>query len=364
MNTILIVDDDPVTRIFLEEMLLQGGYRVVSASNGVEALERLEERSCDLILMDILMPVMDGYEATRRIKERSASGFLIPVIFLTSVQTDQELACCLECGGDDFLNKPPNPILLNARIQVWLQRADLANRLAIDRLDVENVILKMRLDHHFDPRGLRVLMTPLGRTTGDIVLSARREDGVHCLMVGDFAGHGLAAAICGPLVSDLFYRLTGQNVDLWTIISQLNSLIYTRMPINMFLSAAFLELDRTRGVLHVWNAAFPPVVRIRAGKALDRFPANLPLLGIHAELSVPAQRCMREWREGDRVYLFSDGSLETRSETWECFGMERMEAFLEREIFVGGELETILPVLEAFSGGKERLDDITMVELL
>ena len=220
MPVILVVDDDPETRIFLEELLRQEGYSVLLATDGQEALARLDSGWCDLVLMDILMPVMDGYQATQLIKTRGQQqAWFLPVIFLTSVQTDRELARCLECGGDDFLTKPPNPIILKARIAAWLQRAALANQMANDRQDVENVILKMRQDEQFDPRGLRVLMTPLEKTSGDIVLSAYRSDGVHCLMVGDFTGHGLAAAICGPLVADIFYRLIPRDLPLQPVMS-------------------------------------------------------------------------------------------------------------------------------------------------
>ncbi|MBF0462478.1 MAG: response regulator, partial [Magnetococcales bacterium] len=125
MTTILIVDDDSGTRIFLEALLQQEGYQAITAVNGQEALVRLDEGRCDLILMDIHMPVMNGYQATERLKMKYQQGRFVPVIFLTSAQTDLELARCLECGGDDFLTKPPNPIILKARIKAWLQRAEL-----------------------------------------------------------------------------------------------------------------------------------------------------------------------------------------------------------------------------------------------
>ncbi|MBF0626981.1 MAG: response regulator [Magnetococcales bacterium] len=129
MATIMVVDDAPETRIFLDALLCQEGHHVVLSADGQEALNFLDDNTYDLILMDIQMPIMDGYQATQQIKARMRPGENVPVIFLTSVQTDRELARCLECGGDDFLNKPPSPILLKARIQFWLQRAEMANRL-------------------------------------------------------------------------------------------------------------------------------------------------------------------------------------------------------------------------------------------
>ncbi|MBF0147494.1 MAG: response regulator [Magnetococcales bacterium] len=127
MATVLVVDDDLLIRLFLKELLQQDGHRTLMAENGLEALARMEEEPCDLVLMDIHMPVMDGYQTTQRIKAGGSKANFIPVIFLTSAQSDLERARCLECGGDDFINKPPNPTILIARIQSWLQRAKLAN---------------------------------------------------------------------------------------------------------------------------------------------------------------------------------------------------------------------------------------------
>ncbi|MBF0140625.1 MAG: fused response regulator/phosphatase [Magnetococcales bacterium] len=364
MPAILVVDDDPGTRIFLEELLQQEGYRVVQASDGQEALNCLEEGECDLILMDIQMPVLDGYQATQRIKARSQHTWFVPVIFLTSVQTDKELAHCLECGGDDFLTKPINPIILKVRIKAWLQRAELANRLAADRQDVENVILKMRQDDHFDCRGLRILMTPLEKTIGDMVLSAYRSDGVQYIMVGDFTGHGLSAAISGPLVADIFYRLIHQDLPLQQIIIQINETIFHRLPVNMFLAVAFLESDRGNGEMRVWNAALPAVTMIRDGKILAKFPSFLPPLGISQRLPKNDHCTKHSLTAGDRIYLFTDGIEETCSSTGELFGEEQMDRFLEESFVSETAMEALLPVLENFRSGRKATDDITFVEVM
>lgn len=363
MATILIVDDDPVIQIFLQELLRQEGYGVALVSDGREALDFFGRKSCDLILMDINMPVLDGYQTTRQIKSAMLNDWFVPVVFLTSVQSDQELAHCLECGGDDFINKPPSPVILKARISSWLQRATMANRLARDREDVENVILKMRQDDQFDSRGLYVLMTSLEKANGDIVLSARRSDGVHYLMVGDFTGHGLAAAICGPLVADIFYRLTRQDLPLWNIITQMNTAIFHRLPANMFLACAFVEMDWSGGEVRVWNATLPPVVLLRSGMVAKTFYSALPPLGIKAVLNDGDPSKRYSLLPGDRLYLFSDGSVETRSMTGEEFGAERLIRHLEACYAAGAVLDSLNVALKTFRGGTEPKDDVTMVEV-
>ncbi|MEO5368722.1 MAG: SpoIIE family protein phosphatase [Magnetococcus sp. DMHC-1] len=363
MAVILVVEDDPVTQIYLEELLRQDGHRVVLASDGLEALACLDKNIFDLILMDIQMPTLDGYETVRRFKEGTQPEWFVPVIFLTSVETDQELVRCLECGGDDFIRKPANPIILRARIQAWLQRAELTNRLLMVRQDVENVILKMRRDDQFDPRGLRVLVTPLEKTNGDIVLSACRSDRVQYVMAGDFTGHGLSAAICGPLVADIFYRMTCRDCPPWDIISRMNEAIFNRLPVNMFLAAAFLELDRKHGTMRVWNAAFPTVVLIRSGRMIRSFPPSLPPLGIRLHLKDEGSSTHEHLAAADRVYLFSDGSVETRSVSGDFFGEERLVRFLEGIDTQGTGLESLLPVLAEFRSGKDAVDDVTVVDV-
>ncbi|MBF0153595.1 MAG: fused response regulator/phosphatase [Magnetococcales bacterium] len=363
MATILIVDDDLVIRYFLETLLRKEGYTVVSAANGREALACMEHQWCDLVLMDILMPVLDGYQTTRQIKIKEPQERFIPVIFLTSAQSDDELARCLECGGDDFLTKPPNSTILKARIRSWLQRAELTNKLVQDREDVENVILKLRHDDQFDHRGLRVLVTPLESTNGDLVLSARRDDGIHHVLVGDFTGHGLAAAICGPLVADIFYRLTRQGVSLDTILSQINETIFRRLPTHMFLAAAFLELDRRNNKMRLWNASLPVGTLFRSGRSIDQFPSCFPPLGIGRRLTGLDACTHHHLEEEDRIYLFSDGIVETRSPTHEFFGEERLISFLERLTTPDMPLTALLPILEEFRAGKQPTDDVTLVEV-
>ncbi|MDE3019466.1 MAG: response regulator [Nitrospirota bacterium] len=94
------MDDARINLLVLEAILSREGHRVVQAENGLEAVAAFERDRPDLVLMDIMMPVMDGYEATRRIKARCGGRF-VPVIFLTAITDATQLAACVEKGGDD-----------------------------------------------------------------------------------------------------------------------------------------------------------------------------------------------------------------------------------------------------------------------
>jgi len=116
--TVLVVDDEPrlvdVVRLNLEVE----GYRVVEASNGYEALERLKEDLPDLVILDVMMPDLDGFETLRRIREVSN----VPVIMLTVRNEEADRIRGLEIGADDYLTKPFSPRELQSRIKALLRR--------------------------------------------------------------------------------------------------------------------------------------------------------------------------------------------------------------------------------------------------
>ncbi|MCF5224589.1 response regulator, partial [Pseudomonas syringae] len=112
---ILIADDSASDRVLLSTIVARQGHRVLCAANGVEAVAIFMAESPQLILMDAMMPVMDGFEAARRIKALTGES-LVPIIFLTSLTEGEALARCLDAGGDDFMSKPYNPLVLAAKI--------------------------------------------------------------------------------------------------------------------------------------------------------------------------------------------------------------------------------------------------------
>ena len=112
--TVLAVDDQPTNLRLLDAVLTPRGHRVVTAQSGVEALALLETEDVDIVLLDILMPEMDGHEVCRRIRSKPATEFL-PVVMITASGTEQRLAA-LESGADDFITKPFDKSELLARV--------------------------------------------------------------------------------------------------------------------------------------------------------------------------------------------------------------------------------------------------------
>ena len=125
---ILLVDDQEIILAIFETHISSLGYHIIKARNGEEALEKINREMPDLILLDIIMPVMDGYEVCRRVKANKQTRD-IPVIVLTSLDKTEDLVKALECGADEFLNKTVNPVEMKARVRSLLKKKALSDQL-------------------------------------------------------------------------------------------------------------------------------------------------------------------------------------------------------------------------------------------
>src|SRR5574343_1033465 len=129
---VLAVDDNRTNLHILQVFLKKLGHDVILAENGEEALRRFEAESPDLVLLDIMMPIMDGFEAARRIKAIRAERWT-PVIFLSALNRDENLVEGLDAGADDYLTKPINFVVLEAKLRS-MQRSLAMQQAAIDSL--------------------------------------------------------------------------------------------------------------------------------------------------------------------------------------------------------------------------------------
>jgi two-component system phosphate regulon response regulator PhoB len=119
--TILVADDEEDLRELVSYRLSRSGYEVVEAVDGQEALELATERTPDLMVLDVMMPRLDGYEVTRRVREQDSLRS-VPVILLTARSQETDVSRGFDVGADDYLKKPFNPDELVARVRAVLGR--------------------------------------------------------------------------------------------------------------------------------------------------------------------------------------------------------------------------------------------------
>jgi two-component system cell cycle response regulator len=124
---ILVVDDNRLNRLMLARRLEQQGHTVGLAENGRQALDALRAQSFDLVLLDIVMPEMDGYQVLERMKSDSQLRD-VPVVVISAVDEMESVVRCIEMGAEDYLPKPFDPVLLRARINAGLEKKRLRDQ--------------------------------------------------------------------------------------------------------------------------------------------------------------------------------------------------------------------------------------------
>ncbi len=155
---ILVVDDDPPSVKMISFLLREEGYDVLTASNGVEALRLIDQRVPDLVILDIMMPHIDGLEVCRRIRERSN----MPIIFLSAKGETRDRVLGLDMGADDYLAKPFEPAELLARVRAVLRRTEVgATVVGMSRIDLSGFQLDPALGRLTLPSGKVINLSPI-----------------------------------------------------------------------------------------------------------------------------------------------------------------------------------------------------------
>lgn len=376
---LLVVDDDATNRVVLKALLEKEGHQVALAEDGAQGVARFDPLSVDMVLMDITMPVMDGYQATRIIKERCGDRF-VPVMFLTAMSVEEALMTCVEHGGDDFLTKPYNRIVLRAKIAAMdrirelyqtvhdqgQQVSRLHQHIVREQEVAEKIFTNIMKRGDADLSMVRAVRISADTFNGDIVLAARNPSGGMNVLVGDFTGHGLAAAIGAMPAAEVFYAMTAKGFSIEDIVPEINSKMRQMLPTGRFLSACLLQVDTLCNSLLVWNGGMPDVLVVDpiGDEIMRRIPSERLPLGICEPVSLVAEATRFEISPGTRIFVYSDGVIETTNPQSELFGEDRFVALLQG----GGShqeiSERLVVALDQFRAGEPQADDVTFLDFL
>jgi two-component system, HptB-dependent secretion and biofilm response regulator len=373
---ILIADDNNTDRLILKRILEKLGHTIFAANDGLEAVRLFKTKYPKLIFMDALMPHMDGYEACIEIKALSKQKF-IPVIFLTSLQEVNSVARCLEVGGDDVLTKPFNEKLLEAKLiafkrmitvydQVFIKNNEL--QFYSDRLMREHEVAKKVFDNiahsgNLDHPNIKYSLSPMSVFNGDLLLCAAKPSGGSHLMLADFTGHGLPAAIGAMPVAEIFYGMTIKGFDLKEIVTQINSRLNEILPVGIFCCANFCDINYREKSVRVWSGGLPDAYLVRPGKGLVTSIQSIHLpLGVLEPRAFSAETKLFRYEAGDKLYIYSDGILEATNELGEMFGEQRVLDLICDATETGEIFEPLLANLNEFSETGTQSDDVTLIE--
>lgn len=374
---ILIADDNDSDRLILQTIVKRQGHVVYPAADGVQAVEIYEKESPDIVLLDALMPNMDGFEAARRIKALAGED-LVPIIFLTSLKDATSLAECLAAGGSDFLSKPYNRIILQAKIKAFARMRKLHETVQAQRDEIaqhhdhlvhEQEVAKAVFDNIAHPgcvaaENIKCLISPMAVFNGDMVLAARKPSGGMLVLLGDFTGHGLPAAIGAMPASEIFYGMTQKGFSLNEILREINKKLKAILPVGVFCCTCMVDLSFRNEMMEVWVGGLPDLYlyRSKSREIVKIASKNLPL-GVLGDERFDSSTEVFEMSHGDRLYLWSDGIHEAPNSKGQMFGTDGIDRVFSNNQNPENLFDDILKAVDDFTDGGEQDDDHTMVEL-
>jgi len=373
---ILVADDNSVDRLYLSSILRKEGYQVLQAVDGRDAVEQFEEHRPEIVLLDVIMPVMDGMEAARLIKEISGE-FFVPVIFLTSLTGKDDLVKCLEAGGDDFLSKPYSPVILRAKLNVlqrfrqmqvtMLEQRDqiaLHNRdLIRDQEAASGIFNCVAPSGALERDNIRHLISPLAAFNGDVLLAERSLSGSLHILLGDFIGHGLTAAVGTIPLAEVFLSMTHKGHLLRDIVVECNSKLNSIFPTGYFCCVNMIEMNMLKGTIEIWAGGIPDAYITSENGEVRRIESQHVPLGILGPKSFDPSTQVFEVSVGDRLIMFTDGVLEARDAEGNDFGAARVEEILSGDGDIGDHFDELTRQIHEQIGGREGDDDITLIEI-
>ncbi|MFA6014800.1 MAG: SpoIIE family protein phosphatase [Gallionellaceae bacterium] len=375
-RTVLLVDDSPVNLGVVVEGLERHGFDVLVAVDGEEALERVEVASSDLILLDVMMPGIDGFEVCRRLKAQDHTRD-IPVLFMTSLSGTEDKVKGFDAGGVDYVTKPLQVDEVKARVDTHLALHDLKRNLAekiavqanyLDHVNEEHRIAAgymntlIALDKLKDP-AVQFHLQPAGNFSGDLIAVARTPGGRLHLMLADSTGHGLSAALAAMPMIHPFYSMTGKGFGISAIAREINGKIYKTLPVSHFVAAILVSIDADGQMVEVWSGGCPPPLILNGeGQAVYQFkPRHLAMGILPPEQFDDSVEYFSYDEDGHRLLMFSDGVVELENAAGEAFGLPRLLSAVEG---CGSETrwQSAISEINAYCGAKTfNNDDIALL---
>lgn len=324
--TILVVDDDPLSRRLLTRSLEAFGFDVVDCRDGVEALQLLESGGPALLVLDYQMPEFNGAEICELIRTASNPDIAqVPVIMLTAHSNADHEVECLRAGANDFVTKPVNAEILRARIETHLRLHALRNQLVEQKTELE----KWRHRHEQDLEAARLTQQailpqrppalegwdfathyhPFIQVGGDMYDWVRAPDGSLRVWISDATGHGAAAALLTALSKLLFRHAAADLNSAAVIMDCVNKEFRAIFRGRLFMTAACVIFPAGRSEIRFCGAGHPPLLLVRREDGrVEELASSGPPLGLdHVEQS---EDIIRPIAPGDGVLLYTDGLYE------------------------------------------------------
>lgn len=377
---ILVVDDVEANRDLLARRLQRQGHVVEQAEHGQQALDMLAHGLWDLVLLDVMMPVLDGIGTLTAIKSSDVLRD-IPVIMISANTELETVVKCIELGADDYLPKPFDPVLLRARVGSSLEKKRLreAERATARRMQ-KDLEVGARIQRDFLPESLpnvpgyelAARFEPAREVGGDFYDAFRLADGRVALVLGDVCDKGVGAALFMALFRSLIRAVSGSPMGersaeametqvLHAVTVTNDYIANTHGRTNMFATLFVGALDPATGIVAYVNGGHePPRVLADGGGIRMLLPPTGPAVGMLPEIPFTAGRFTLA--PGETMVVLTDGVTESRAPGGDLLGDEATDALLAAPVdHADALLQCLLDAVHAHAAGAAAADDVTLL---
>lgn len=368
---VLLVDDAKANLDILVEGL-KADHKLSLALNGEMALQAAARTPPDLVLLDIMMPGLDGYEVCRRLRQMPETAE-VPIMFLSSLEEVQNKTRGFEAGANDYLTKPFDMLEVKARVRSLLKAkaySDAVKEQIASELRVAREIQMGMLPHDFAPFeqaygvSFGAILEPAREVGGDLYGVCAAGPDRLVVFLGDVSGKGIPASMFMVRTISLARLLARDIVEPERILARLNDELAADNPSGMFVTFLCAVFEPKSGRLAMANAGHCRPVLLPAGEPARWAVKNLgTALGFEPGLEF--ERTELTLRDGDALVLYSDGVSEAFNPQEECYGNERL--LTDADALSGqpapGITTSLLQNVRSFAGSAPQSDDIAIMTL-
>lgn len=378
-GAILVVDDDAANLEMLARRLRRCGYTVSTAKDGIQALRLARNQQFDLVLLDLIMPGLDGFQLLARFKSDPVLREL-PILMLSALDEEDGIARCIEMGAEDYLAKPFNPVFLRARIGACLekkrlhdkeQRAHAALVESERRLEAELAEAAEHVRSLLPPPLKEEIQVdwrfvPCARLGGDMLGYHWLDDDSFAVFVLDVCGHGLKAAFLSISVFNVLRSQTLPHTDFHdpsSVLAGLNAAFPMDRQNNMYFTIWYGVYQKAERALLFASGGHPPAILFSEHASQgQRLQTPSPIIGFDPQSQFSYQKIALS--PGSRLYVFSDGAYElTRSDgsSWKLddLVLQLQNASTNETL----KLDEVLEWAHTVDSQPNFEDDLTIVEL-
>ncbi len=365
----ILIIDDTVANIQILNEIFQLEYEIFFATSGSAGIEIARREQPDIILLDIMMPDMDGYETCSLLKADPATES-IPVVFVTAMGEEEDETKGLEIGAIDYLTKPISPPIVKARIKNHLELKhgrdmllNIGKELMAKNATLEKErILAHRLLEKILPEQINlpgfstaVYFRPSDEIGGDFFDGWLDGDKAHFL-VGDISGHSISAALFMAVCKGLFMTIGNGKSDPAEIIAEANrTLVKMLSDSGMYLTMIYLVYDKCSQRLKVASAGHNPAYLYNSSSMIQMDATGPPLGWDLADSWGVAEY---QLAAGDKILLYTDGLIEVKNAEG-SYCSEEIFSEVDASFTVEAMLEKVFNLADSFCGGAFE-DDLTI----